>query len=495
MMVTDSTGTENAVRVRFAPSPTGEPHVGAMRTALFDWLLARRTGGAFILRIEDTDQSRVQEGSLEAILDGLRWLNLHWDEGPGAGGPYEPYIQSQRAHLYRAVADRLIECGAAYECDCSPERLEEVRQRQRERSEAPGYDGHCRSRSPEERAEARASGRPIVVRMRVPDEGSVTFRDRIRGDITFEWSRLSDFVILKSDGLPTYHLAHVVDDHEMAITHVLRGEEWIASTPRHLLIYDALGWDRPELVHLPLLLGKDKSKLSKRHGAASVLEYRDEGYLPEALLNFLSLLGWSARDDTELMSVADLVDRFTLDAVNESPAVFDPEKLQWMNGVYIRSMPADDLAARLLPVLEAGLPESVERPLDPAYVRRLTPLIQERLKLLTEAPDLLEFFYVEPAVPGPDELIQKRMDADSTAAALGAALDRVETFEPFEPEPLETEFRALAERLSLKPGQLFGTLRVALTNRRVAPPLFDTMAALGRDRCVQRIRNALTALR
>jgi len=494
-MTTDSNAPDAPVRVRFAPSPTGQPHVGAMRTALFDWLLARRTGGKFILRIEDTDQSRLEEGSLQGILDGLRWLGLDWDEGPEVGGPYEPYIQSQRRDLYQQVAGRLVESGAAYECDCTPERLERVRERQRAESRAPGYDGHCRDKSSDERAEARAAGRPIVVRMRVPDHGEVTVHDHIRGDIRFEWSRLSDFVVLKSDGLPTYHLAHLVDDHEMGITHVLRGEEWIASAPRHKLIYDALGWAPPVFVHLPLLLGKDRSKLSKRHGAASVLEYRDSGYLPEAVLNFLSLLGWSPRDDTEVMSRDEIVRRFSLDGVNESPAVFDAEKLQWMNGVYIRNMPAGELAERLLPVLESELPATVKRPLDPDYVRRLTPLIHERLKLLSEAPDLLEFFYTEPPAPEPEQLVQKGLDAASTAAALRAALEVIESFEPFEPEALETEFRALAKRLSLKPGQLFGSLRVALTSRRVAPPLFDTMSALGRPRCTARVTRAIAALK
>ena len=493
-MTADSSILDRPVRVRFAPSPTGQPHVGAMRTALFDWLLARRTGGAFIVRIEDTDQARFEQGSLEGILDGLRWLGLDWDEGPEVGGPHEPYVQSQRRDLYQQAARRLVESGAGYECDCTPERLERVRERQRAEGKPPGYDGHCRNRSPDERAKARAAGSPIVVRMRVPDQGEVTVHDYIRGDISFEWSRLSDFVILKSDGLPTYHLAHLVDDHEMNITHVLRGEEWIASTPRHKLIYDALGWTPPVFVHLPLLLGKDRSKLSKRHGAASVLEYRDRGYLPEAVVNFLSLLGWSPRDDTEVMSRDEIVDRFSLDSVNESPAVFDPEKLQWMNGVYIRSMSGDDLARRLLPVLERGLPVPAKRPLDPNYVRRLTPLIHERLKLLSEAPDLLEFFYVEPPTPDRDALVQKGMDAPSAAAALRAALEVIESFEPFEPEPLEAGFRALAEKLSLKPGQLFGSIRVALTGRRVAPPLFDTMAALGKPRCVERITSAIAAL-
>jgi len=493
-MTTRPGAPDGPVRVRFAPSPTGQPHVGAMRTALFDWLLARRTGGKFIVRIEDTDQARFEEGSLQGILDGLRWLGLDWDEGPEVGGPHAPYIQSQRRDLYQQAARRLVESGAAYECNCTPERLESMRERQRAERKAPGYDGHCRDKSPEQRAEARAAGRPIVVRMRVPGHGEVTVHDYIRGPITFEWSRLSDFVILKSDGLPTYHLAHLVDDHEMGITHVLRGEEWIASSPRHTLIYDALGWTPPVFVHLPLLLGKDRSKLSKRHGAASILEYRDAGYLPEAVINFLSLLGWSPGDDTEMMSADEIISRFSLDGVNESPAVFDPEKLQWMNGVYIRQMPAGDLAERLLPVLERELPASVQRPLDPDYVRSLTPLIHERLKLLSEAPDLLEFFYVDPPAPAPEDMVQKRMDRASTADALAAALEVVESFKSFEPEPLEAEFRTLAEKLSLKPGQLFGSIRVAITGRRVAPPLFDTMAALGRPRCAGRIRNAIPAL-
>lgn len=446
------------------------------------------------MRIEDTDQTRLQEGSMEEILEGLRWLGLEWDEGPETGGPYGPYIQSERRELYQAIAGELVESGAAYECDCTPERLEYVRERQRALGQAPGYDGHCRNKTPEQRAEARADGRPIVVRMRVPDRGEVTIRDYIRGPIRFEWSRLSDFVVLKSDGLPTYHLAHLVDDHEMHITHVLRGEEWIASAPRHQLIYDALGWDPPVFVHLPLLLGKDRSKLSKRHGAASALEYRDQGYLPEAVFNFLCLLGWSARDDTEIMSREEIIERFSLEAVNESSAIFDPEKLLWMNGVYIRSMSVEDLADRILPILDRELPRSVERPLGTDYVRRLTPLIQERLKLLSEAPELLDFFFAEPPPPESEELVQKGMDTQSTASALSEALGVLRSFQPFEAEPLEEKFRELAKELGLKAGQLFGSLRVAVTGKRVAPPLFDTMEAVGRPRVISRIEAAIDLL-
>ncbi len=482
------------VRVRFAPSPTGSLHIGGVRTALYDWILARKTGGKFILRIEDTDQKRTTEDSVQSIYEGLRWLGLEWDEGPDIGGPHGPYIQSERREMYSEAIERLLESGAAYLCDCTPERLEALRERQKAAALPPGYDGRCRTRSRDELEESRKKGIPIVVRFRVPDHESLTFHDVVRGEVTFDLSKLSDFVVLKSDGLPTYHLAHVVDDHDMQITHVLRGEEWISSTPRHVLIHRGLGIEPPAYVHLPILLGKDRSKLSKRHGAAAALEYRDAGYIPDAMFNFLSLLGWSPGDDTELMSRDEIVRRFSLERINESAAIFDAEKLEWMNGVYIRQMAPEKLADSVIPALEAGLPSSVSRPVDHDYVTRLIPLVRERLRRITEAPEMLDFFFVDDIEVNPAELPQKNMDAASTADALKAALNLCRSADTFEPEPLEAQFRALAEELGLKPGQLFGAIRVAVTGKRVAPPLFDTLAAIGRERCIERLEKAISAL-
>ena len=485
--------TQTPARVRFAPSPTGMLHIGGVRTAIFDWLLARQTCGQFILRIEDTDQRRFVEGAAEDIMESLRWYGLDWDEGPGVGGPDEPYFQSERRCYYSTAVEKLISAGAAYVCDCPPERLAEVRKQQQAAGQPPGYDGRCRNRQLEYIADPDGQGTDTVVRMLVPDQGELTFHDVVRQEVTFDLANLTDFVIMKSDGMPTYHLAHVVDDHEMKISHVLRGEEWISSTPRHMLIHQGLGITPPVYVHLPLLLGKDRSKLSKRHGADRALAYREQGFLPDAMFNFLALLGWSPGDDTEVMARDEIVQRFSLDQVSESPAVFDVEKMTWMNGVYIRNTDGGELASMLTPVLSDpadGLPESVPRPLEQGRVAALTPLIHERLKRLDEAPGLLDFFFMDDVSPDPDELIQRRMDRDSTIAALDAALDLCRAVESFEPEPLESAYRALTKEIGLKAGQLFGTIRVAVTGRRVAPPLFDTMAAIGREKCASRIENA-----
>jgi glutamyl-tRNA synthetase len=481
-------------RVRFAPSPTGALHVGGLRTAIYNWALAKQTGGVFILRIEDTDQERLVPGAIEQIQAALRWLGLEWDEGPDKGGPSAPYIQSQRAAMYQAAAKGLVEAGLAYECDCSPERLNMLRERQRQQGLPPGYDNRCRSRPRSELAASRAKGVPVVVRLKVPEHEKVEFLDAVRGRIEFDSSTIQDFVILKSDGLPTYHLAHVVDDHEMRITHVLRGDEWIATAPLHVLIHRAMGYDQPVYVHLPVLLGKDKSKLSKRHGAASALEYRDAGYLPDALFNFLALLGWSPGDDTEVMSRDEIVRRFKIDRVNDSPAVFDAEKLDWMNGVYVRQMSVPDLAAAVEPFLnKATQPpwDNVKKPVSRPRLEALLPMVQDRMRKLSEAPDLLGLFFEESVSPNREQVVQKGMDSAGTAAALREALSLVRSAATFEPEPLEHEFRALADRLGLKPGQLFGAMRVALTARTVAPPLFHTMAALGRQTSASRLDAAV----
>ncbi|MBI4220478.1 MAG: glutamate--tRNA ligase, partial [Chloroflexi bacterium] len=425
------------------------------------------------------------------------WMGLDWDEGPEVGGPHAPYIQSQRRELYQAAGDRLLSSGAAYLCDCTPARLEEVRKRQEALKLPPGYDGHCRRRDPEELAAARQSGAAVVVRMKVPPAGEVSFVDLVRGKVTFSWATISDFVILKSDGLPTYHLAVVVDDHAMQISHVMRAEEWIASTPRHMLIYEKLGFAPPIMVHLPLLLAPDRSKLSKRHGATSVTEFRDQGCLPEALFNFLALMGWSPGDDREVMTREEIVEAFSLARIKDSAAIFDRQKLEWMNGVYIRKMTPRQLAERLAPFLEkpqGGLPAPVGRPLDINYLEKVVPLVQDRLKSLADATPLIDFMYIDQISAQPEELVQKGVTPEATSIALSKSLDILRVVEPFDNESLDRRFRSLAEELGLKTGQLFGSLRVAVTGKTVAPPLFETMAILGRDRCVKRVENALDAM-
>jgi glutamyl-tRNA synthetase len=482
------------VRVRFAPSPTGYPHVGNIRTAMFNWLMARHTGGRFVLRIEDTDIARRVEGAVEAIMDGLKWLGLDWDEGPDVGGDYGPYYQSQRVELYREAAERLVAQGDAYYCYCSSERLEEMRKEQAQRKQSLGYDRHCRNLTPQERAKKESEGITPVVRFKVPLEGKTQFNDLIYGDIVFEHETIDDFVLLKSDGYPTYHLANVIDDNAMAISHVIRAEEWISSTPRHLLLYQALGLDPPHYVHHPMILGPDRAKLSKRHGSVSILDYREQGYLPETMLNFLSLIGWSLDDSTEIMSRQELIDYFSLERIGSSGAVFNREKLDWMNGVYIRDLNMEDLTERVLPFLEKGLPAEVKRPLDRDYIRRVVPLIRERINTLAEAATYADFFFINTLEYEASILIGKKMIVETTLETLKAAEERLSTLKSFDHDLLEDTLRNLAGELGLKTGQLFGLLRAATTGRSATPPLFDTMEVLGKERCLNRITVAIAKL-
>ncbi len=501
------------VRVRYAPSPTGYPHVGNIRTALFNWLFARHNGGSFIVRIEDTDVARSVEGAVEAILDALRWLGMDWDEGPEVGGDYGPYFQSQRLGKYQGFARQLVEQGDAYHCYCSLERLAEMRAEQARRKQPPGYDRRCRDLSQSEIASCRLENKNPVVRFKFPTEGKTTFTDMVRGEVTFENARIDDFVLMKSDGYPTYHLASIVDDHLMEISHVLRAEEWLSSAPRHLQLYQALGFEPPRFAHLPMLLGTDRSKLSKRHGAVSITEYKEQGYLPEAMVNFLALLGWSLDDKTEIISRQELIKNFSLERVSKTAAIFNREKLEWMNGVYIRSFSPEDFIKRATPFLEEGLPEEV--PLSDDYVRRIMPLIQERTRTLAEIPGLTDFFFTKQLEYETGLLVGKKMDRESASRALEVAQQelgklvvlqesatmvlegeqqKLGQLEAFDTEVLEAVLRPLAGELGLKTGQLFGTLRVAVTGRTVAPPLFQTMAVLGKERCLGRIREAITSL-
>jgi glutamyl-tRNA synthetase len=462
---------------------------------MFNWLFARHTGGTFILRIEDTDVARRVEGALETIMDGLKWLGLDWDEGPDVGGDYGPYVQSERLKLYKDAAEQLVAQGNAYYCYCSPERLDAMRKEQEARKQPPGYDRLCRDLSPQERAAKEAAGVKPVVRFKVPLEGQARFNDLIYGEVVFEHSNIDDFVMLKSDGYPTYHLANVVDDHAMKISHVIRAEEWISSVPRHLFIYKALGYEPPQYIHHPMILGPDRSKLSKRHGAVSIIDYREQGYLPETMFNFLSLIGWSLDDKTEIITRQQLVDNFSLERIGKTGAIFNKEKLDWMNGVYIRSLKADDFAQRALPFLEKDLPPVVKRPLDVSYVRRVMPLIQERAKKLIEVPGLVKFFFVEELVYDPALLIAKNMTRESALTALEVSSQRMKQLASFDEGVLETLLRPLAEELGLKAGQLFSVLRTAVTGETATPPLFQTMVVLGKDRCLRRIDEAVAKLR
>ena len=490
------------VRVRFAPSPTGKLHVGSVRTVLFGWLFARKMDGQFILRIEDTDQTRYQPEALPSIVDGLRWLGLDWDEGPSleelqrfgvpnaekyaVGGPYGPYVQSERLDQYRRVAAELIERGLAYRCNCSPERLERVREEQRARKLPVGYDRHCRDLPPG----AVSADEPHVVRLKVPLTGQTIVRDAIRGDIVFDNATQDDQVLLKSDGFPTYHLAVVVDDHTMQITHVTRGDEWIPSSPKRVLIFDALGWEPPLYCHLPLVNGTDGHKLSKRHGSTSVDQFRAQGYLPEALLNFLAFLGWAPGegDEQEIFGREELIQRFDLFRVNTAPAVFSYDKLDWMNGVYIRNLSEEGLLERLLPFWqEAGLvddpcPEEMR-----ARLRILIPLLQERLKRLTEVVELTRPLFQEIETPPVENLVGKKMTPQQSLEALRRARAFLASVEPFEAGAMEQPLRDMADELGVKAGALFGILRWATTNQPVSPPLFGSFEFMGREEVLARL--------
>jgi len=482
------------VRVRYAPSPTGFPHVGNIRTALFNWLFARHHGGKFILRIEDTDVARRVEGAVEVILESLRWLGLDWDEGPEVGGEHGPYFQSQRLQIYQPIAQRLVEEGQAYLCYCSPQELEQMRQEQIRRKQPPRYDRRCRNLSEEQRRSLEAEGRTPVVRFKTPLEGETKFQDLIRGEITFKNELLDDFVLLKSDGYPTYHLASVVDDHLMQISHVLRADEWLSSTPRHVLLYQALGWEPPLFAHLSMILGPDRSKLSKRHGATSITEFQEQGYLPEAVLNFLALLGWSLDDHTEILSREELVRYFSLERIGKTAAIFDHQKLRWMNGVYLRKLSPEEFLERLLPFLERDLPPEARKSLSRDYVAQIAPLIQERITLLGEAAEYTLFFFLDELSYDPTLLLNRGLSAKDARQALHISLEKLEALGDFSAESLEGLLRPLASELGLKTGQLFGLLRVAVTGRTAAPPLFQTMAVLGRERCLRRIELALKRL-
>ncbi len=473
-----------SVRVRIAPSPTGDPHVGTAYIALFNYCFARKDGGTFILRIEDTDRTRSTRESEEAILRALRWVGLTWDEGPDVGGPLGPYRQSERADIYARHADILLERGRAYRCFCTDERLKALREQQkREKRSTLGYDGLCRT-IPREDAERRASaGEPYVVRLAMPREGKLTFRDNLRGEIEFDNAQSDDQILLKSDGFPTYHLANVVDDHLMEITHVIRAEEWISSTPKHVMLYDGFGWRPPEWIHMPLLRNADKSKISKRKNPVSLDYYRDAGILPEALLNFLGLMGWSIGGDREKFTLEEMVAGFSFDRISLGGPVFDLDKLSWLNGNYIRDLAPAELVARLLAWR-----------LAPDHLERVVALVRERIRRLDELVPATEYFFsgdLDYAGVKAD-LVPKGRTGKDVAAALSDLLDQMEAARgPFAAATLEPLVRAFCDAKAFPSKDLFMLLRVALTGRTASPPLFETMEVLGKEIVRRRLRNTI----
>ena len=491
------TSSTQTVRVRYPPSPTGDFHVGGARTALFNYLFARHHGGKFILRIEDTDRKRYNPQSVAWLLNGLRYLGLEWDEGPEAGGDYGPYVQTERLAIYHEHCQMLVDSGQAYRCFCPPERLEAVR-RARQKENLSGYDRHCRRINPGEAAERAARGESYTVRVKLPLEGDITVYDEIRGDITFRYAQLQDAVIMKSDGIPTYHLAVVVDDHLMEISHVMRGDEWVNSLPLHIHLYHAFGWEPPLMAHLPVILNPaGKGKMSKREGRAPdgrvlpvfVRTFEELGYLQEAMVNYMALVGWSYDDKTEFMSRVELIERFSLERVNASPATWDYDKLDYFNGYYIRQLSVAELTDRLLPYLAAAGVKA-----DRETLLKITPSIQERLTVLSEAATWVDFFFVDELPPYDLKLlVPKKLTLADVPEILQYARDiLIET--EFTHAAIDSVLRQAAEDLNLKAGQMFQPIRVAVCGKLVAPPLFETLEILGQDKVVSRLDQALARL-
>jgi glutamyl-tRNA synthetase len=480
------------VRVRIAPSPTGAPHVGTAYIGLFNLAFARAHGGRFIIRIEDTDRARSTQRSEEAILRSLRWIGLTWDEGPDVGGAYGPYRQSERLHVYHEHVQPLIENGAAYRCMCTPERLEAMRQQQRQAKQPIQYDGHCRDVAPAEIDAALQRGQPVVVRLKVPPEGVTVVHDAFRDPIAIDHKQIDDQILLKSDGYPTYHLACVVDDHLMRISHVIRAEEWISSTPKHLMLYEAFGWEQPVFMHMPLLRNADKSKISKRKNPVSLEFYQRQGYLPEAMLNFLALLGWSMPDEREIFSLAEMIEAFTFDRLSLGGPVFDLQKLEWINGMYVRQLTPEALAERLRAQV---IRPKVDRLADTAYAQEVVPLLQERLHTLGDFHTMASFFYDSPLSYDPALLVPKGRNGRETARVLSDIGAYLESYEAaWNDAALEAAMRTYLERSKWDARSLFMALRVAMTGRTASPPLFATMQVLGREMCLTRLEDAVAVL-
>jgi glutamyl-tRNA synthetase len=486
------------VRVRFAPSPTGLTHIGSARTALYNYLLARQTGGQFILRFEDTDQKRYDPNAEADLIHSLKWLGLEWDEGPDIGGPYAPYRQSERKENYLKYAEKLIDKGHAFYCFCTRGELEQVRKAQQKKKELPRYSGICRRYSKEEGQKRVNSGEEHVIRFKMPKEGTTTVHDRLRGDITFENKNLDDFILVKSDGLALYHLAAMADDHDMKITHVFRGGEWLPTFPLHVRIYRALDWEEPEWVHLSLFLKPSgKGKMSKRDSeqmrltgeSIFVKDMKEMGYLPEGVVNWIALMGWSYDDHTEFFSLEDLIDKFSIGKLSPSNAAIDFKKFDHFNGLHIRNLPVEELTQRILPYFEK---EGFR--IDEEKLSKVAPLIQERMVTIDEATSWAGFFFTEEVIPEPQDLIAKNLSAEESLDAAKQALVILKSIKDFSREVTEPSMRNLVDELGFKPGQLFGILRVAVTGQKVSPPLFESMEIMGREIVLKRVEQSIVLL-
>lgn len=520
------------VRVRYAPSPTGMQHIGGVRTALFNYLFARSKGGKFILRLEDTDRTRYDEKYVRNLYDTMAWLGINWDEGGEKGGSFGPYVQSERFELYKKYAQELVEKGEAYYCFCDSERLERIRKIQTENKLPPGYDRNCRHLTPEEVKANLDAGKPYVIRLKVPLEGETKFHDHLLGDIVWKNEDISpDPILLKSDGFPTYHLANIVDDHLMHISHVMRAQEWIPSTPLHVQMYRSFGWEHPEFCHLPMVNGSDGKKLSKRHGSTSLNEFRARGYLPGAIVNYVALLGCSYEDGKDIYSLEELAQGFKLEHLNKAPAVFDYKKLEWYNGQYIRALSDEELYRWTLPFItgtgdaqleinpdnpqpkpkvgpeysgvalgDDGEPVCVDKSMGmssadvKAALMQLMPLIKERLHFLTDAAEMVHFLFTEPAVPPKTELVPKRLDEAKTREVLQAAKEFIGQLPSLDHEAAEENAKQRAEALGVKLGDFMMPIRMAVTGSRVSPPLIGSILILGVEKSIARVERALASL-
>ena len=481
------------IRVRFAPSPTGDLHIGGVRTALFNWLYAKKEKGTFILRIEDTDEARSTDQSTSIIIDALNWLQLNWQEGPGNELPeYAPYYQMKRKELgiYQKYIDILIEKGFAYKCYCTPEEVEKMRQQALLSKLPPKYNGHCANLTEEEKQQKEKEGRTAVIRFKMPKEGNIEFNDIVRGHVSFENALLDDFVLMKANGVPTYNFACVVDDYLMKITHVVRGDDHISNTPRQLNIFKALGWEMPQFAHLSMILGSDGARLSKRHGHTSVLEYRREGYLREALINYLALLGWSTSDSQQLFEHDELIEKFSLDRCNSSPATFDLTKLLWMNGEYIRKKSVDEIYDLFMDWIKFTQQESIIENWDKTLLKKAIELEHEKIKLIKDIPALVEFFFKELEFDetAVNKVFLSEKTRDSAKIVLTETLNRLPKEELFTPESLEQFARNLAVEKEIKTGQVFHPIRVAVSGRTQGPSLFHMMEVMGKDEVLNRIQ-------
>lgn len=475
-------------RVRIAPSPTGDPHVGTAYVALFNRTHARQGGGQFILRIDDTDRSRYQGTSEGQIFTALRWLGLDWDEGPDDGGPHQPYRQSERLDHYRQCVNKLIDSGDAYPCFCTEERIADLREQQKAAKERLGYDGACREIKKEEAQARIESAETHVIRLKVPSTGETVFEDALRGEIRVANSEIDDQILIKSDGFPTYHLANVADDIAFGITDVIRAEEWLISTPKHVILYSALGEPLPRFLHVSLLRNADKSKISKRKNPVSLDWFRQQGYLPEALLNFLALMGWSPDDENEVFDMQSFEDNFRVESLSTGAPIFDMTKLDWLNGMHIRQLPLTELAQRL--ESENFLPDGVDQP----QALEILPLVIERLTLLSEFTDKTSWFFSQPAPPPAEDLIPKKSDRDTSMAALSAAAEALQALDEFSPDTIGPCLDSVLDKGAWKKPFLFMPLRFALTSRRDSPDLLEVVSVLGKDRCIERIQNSLKVL-